>query len=100
MSSQTAPPPPPNVTDDLINAWTVFCIARYSSSFIGIMNIYSIFIPYLEQRIAPLRALTKFDMNHDISVMLTPEVNAAKDDMIDVLCSDLCIAKYYFEKRP
>ena len=82
--------------------WPSFITACDAASFVGFLNFYHIYIPYFEQRIAPLRDLTKFEMEMVMVItdLLTPAHKAAKLGMIDAICSDPCIASFDYTKRP
>ena len=69
-------------------------------SWLDLSNFSSSYIPCFEQRIAPLRDLIEFDMNHNIVSALTPAHHTAKQDMIDTIYSDPCIARFkYIQKN-
>ena len=58
------------------------------------MDFYSQYIPYFEQRTAPLCTLTKLDMDHPISGTLDGEHKDSLEYLIDAICSDSFIACY------
>ena len=82
-----------------METWPASKIARNIASFIGFFNFYSMYIPYLEQHNEPLRALTRLDMNQNVTALLTPRHESTKRDMIDTLCTNPYPACYNFEKR-
>ena len=84
----------------LLDHWPAFVTARDVASFIGYLIFYSIYIPYFEQRVAPLRqVINKVDMDTVISDRLGPEAMHARSDLIAALCSDPCIARFDHSKR-
>ena len=84
----------------LVKAWPKFKVARDISSFLGFMNFYSMYIPYFEQRVAPLRALAKLELDTNIEAMMEEEHHKAREDMMMAILSDPCLARYDCNKRP
>jgi hypothetical protein len=84
---------------ELLKNWPTFTCARNVASFLGFVNFYSKFIPYFEQRAAPLRALAKMDLDTKIP-SLTDEQQQARTDLMEAIVSNPCIAQYDHKKRP
>ena len=84
----------------LMKSWPAFVTARDVASFIGFLIFYSIYIPYFEQRIVRLRELSKQEMETNITDQLTPAHLAERDDMINAICSDPCVARFDYNARP
>ena len=82
----------------LLQNWPPFTCARDVASFLGFVNFYSRFIPYFEQRAAPLRALAKMELDTKIT-SLTDEQEHAEVDLKEAILSDPCIARYDCMKR-
>ena len=61
---------------------------------------YSAYIDHFEQRIAPLRALAKLEMEAVVTKLLTPAHADAKSDMINAFCSDPCIQRFSYDMTP
>ena len=73
---------------------------RDVASFLGFLNFYSAYVPYFEQRVAPLRDLVAGrEMEANISKEMTDVHKKAREDMILAIVSDPCIARHDFEKR-
>ena len=83
-----------------MKTWPPFEVARDVVSFLGFLNFYSMYIPYFEQRVASLRTLAKFDIDHDITGMLNIEHDSSKVNMINAVTSDPFINRYGFKKSP
>ena len=83
----------------LLKAWPTFKLARDIASFLGFLNFYSSYIPYFEQRVAPLRGLAKLEMETPVDKLIKTEQIDARSDMIDAIVSDPCIARHDFKKR-
>ena len=56
----------------LLKTWPKFQLARDIASFLGFLNFYATYIPWFQQRTAPLRPLAKLEMEADITQQLTP----------------------------
>ena len=76
--------------------WPPFEVAQDVALFLGLLNFYSTYIPYFEQRVAYLHTLAKFDMDRDITGMLKIEHEFSKVNMINSFISEPCIACYDF----
>ena len=83
----------------LLKAWPPFKLARDVASFLGFLNFYSSYIPYFEQRVAPLRAMAKLEMDAPVENLMKTEQIDARKDMIDAIVSDPCIARHDYKKR-
>ena len=83
----------------LLKPWPTFRIARDIMSVLGFLNFYSMYIPYFEQRVAPLRELAKRDLEDNIEGDMKDEQLRAREDLIMALLSDLCLARHNFKKR-
>ena len=79
-----------------MNNWPPFEVDRDVALFLGLLNFYSICIPYFEKCVASLRTLAEFDTDHDITGILKEEHEYAKVDTINAVISDPCIDRYYF----
>ena len=77
-----------------------FRIARDVSSFLGFMNFYATYIPWFEERAAPLRELAKLDMQSNIEPLMKEEHFKAREDLIMAILSDPCLARFDYKKRP
>ena len=83
-----------------MKTWPPFEVAWDVASFLGFLNFYPMYIPYFEQRVAYIRTLAKFDMDHDINGMLKIEHESTKVNMVNALISDPCISRYGFKSVP
>ena len=84
----------------LLKSWPVFRIARDVSSFLGFLNFYGTYIPWFEERAAPLRELSKLDMQSNIEHLMKEEHFKARHDLIMAILSDPCLARFDYTKRP
>ena len=84
----------------LLETWPKFEVARDVASFLGFLNFYSMYIPYFEQRAAPLRSLASLEIEANISHLITDVHLKARDDLIGAITSDPCIARFDHTKRP
>jgi len=84
----------------LLKTWPNFRVARDISSFLGFMNFYSSYIPYFEQRVAPLRLLAKLDCDTNVGPLMFDEHFKARKDMIMAILSNPCIVQFDYRKRP
>ncbi|MFN3129889.1 reverse transcriptase domain-containing protein, partial [Roseibium sp.] len=80
----------------LLQSWPTFRIARDIASFLGFINFYSKYIPFMEQRISHLRALAKKlpDMDSSVSSLLQDVHLKERDDIIQAILSDPCLQRY------
>ena len=83
----------------LLKTWPEFKIARDVASFLGFMNFYSLYIPYFEQRAAPLRPLAKLEMDEEIKSRITPEIANARKDLINAILDDPCVGRFNHKKK-
>ena len=84
----------------LLKSWPVFRIARDVSSFLGFLNFYGTYIPWFEERAAPLRELSKLGMQSNIEHLMNEEHFKARHDLIMAILSDPCLACFDYTKRP
>ena len=78
----------------LLQTWPKFIVSRDVSSFLGVMNFYSSYIPYFEQCAAPLRELANLDAETNITASLTDVRKNARVDLIQAILSDPVIGHF------
>ena len=79
----------------LLKTWPGFKVARDVSSFLGFLNFYSSYIPYFEQRVLPLRELSKLDMDAKVDTLMKDEHFKAREDcMVMTILNDPCLARF------
>ncbi len=61
---------------ELLTHWPAFTKARDIASFIGLLNFYSCFVPYFEQRVVPLHALSNQNMDTPVSALTDPQAKS------------------------
>ena len=84
----------------LLKSWPVFKNSRDVSSFLGFMNFYAAYIPWFEERAAPLRELANLDMQSNIKPLMKEEHFKAREDLIMAILSDPYLAHFDYKKRP
>ena len=67
--------------------------------FLGFLNFYSTYIPWFEQRVAPLRELSKLELETPIEKLMKDEHFKSREDMIMSILSDPCLARFDWKKR-
>ncbi len=83
---------------ELLSHWPPFTTARDVTSFIGFLDFYSRFIPYFEQQVAQLSALSNQSMEAPVGA-LTEAQAKLRLDMIDAICSDPYVACFDSTKQ-
>ena len=74
--------------------YSVRCVAR----FVGFVQFYSRYLPWMEVRLAPLRAIMEHDYNAPIGELFTSEAQLVYEDLKKAILDDPCLMRFDHKK--
>ena len=90
--------PPARSKHQLLETWPAPALVRDVAKFLGFVQFYSRFIPNFEICVEALRTVTKQEYNEDVGPYLTPEAQAAWEDLKGSILANPCIQHFDHRK--